>query len=259
VRTISAERLDLRVPVPPTEDEIARLATTMNEMLDRLEASQARQRRFVSDASHELRSPVATIRQHAEVALTHPDSASATDLAQVVLGEDLRLQRLVEDLLILARLDEGAVPGTDPLDLDDLVFDEVRRTSTNTDKRIDTSRVSAGRVAGNEKQLRSLISNLLDNAVRHARASVSVHLAESNGNVVLEVDDDGIGVPESERGRVFERFVRLDEARDRDSGGAGLGLAIVAEVAHAHRGRVELGESPVGGARLRVELPRGDS
>jgi signal transduction histidine kinase len=259
VETISGERLDRRVPVPPTEDEIARLATTMNEMLTRLEESQARQRRFVSDASHELRSPVATIRQHAEVAASHPETSSARELAQVVLAEDLRLQRLVEDLLILARLDEGAAPATKPLDLDDLVFDEVRRVEEGTAKRIDTSRVSGGRVAGDEKQLRSLISNLLENAVRHARAAVAVGLAETNGHVLLEVDDDGIGVPESERERVFERFVRLEEARDRDSGGAGLGLAIVAEVVRAHRGNVELSRSPGGGARLRVELPREES
>ena len=255
VQAISADRLDLRVSVPPTRDEVARLATTMNEMLERLDSAQSRQRRFVSDASHELRSPVASIRQQAEVALAHPRSTATSELAAGVLAEDMRIQRLVDDLLTLARLDES-MSSTDEVDVDDILFDEVRRLGGATDKVVDVKEVSAGRVAGDAKQLRSVIVNLLDNAVRHADRVVSVSLAESDGWVLLNVDDDGRGIAPEDRSRVFERFVRLDEARTRDSGGAGLGLAIVDEIVRAHHGRVDVMESPAGGARFRVSLPR---
>lgn len=257
VETISAEELNRRVPVPPSKDEISRLAMMMNQMLERLEEAQLRQRRFVSDASHELRSPVASIRQHSEVVIAHPDNASAQELARVVLAEDLRMQRLVEDLLLLARMDENKSEGRrDVLDLDDVVFEEVYRVRQVSDKSIDTSRVSAGRVLGDRKQLSRLTGNILDNAVRHARHSVSVALAEDDGEVVFRVDDDGSGVPQEERGRIFERFVRLQEARDRDSGGAGLGLAIVAEVTNVHGGTARILESHMGGASFEIRLPR---
>ncbi len=257
VDTISAAQLHRRVGDPSGQDEIARLAGTMNRMLDRLEAAQARQRRFVSDASHELRSPVASIRQHVEVALAHPERTTTTELAQVVLDEDLRVQRLVEDLLLLARADEGTLASRrHPVDLDDLVFEVATQLRTATGLRIDTTSVSAGRVAGDEAQLRRLLRNLGDNAARHARTRVGFSLRETPaGTVVLRVDDDGPGVPESERVRIFERFVRLDDARSRDTGGSGLGLAIVAEIAAAHAGTVSAAGSPLGGARFEVEVP----
>jgi signal transduction histidine kinase len=256
VAAISTEELHRRVPSPGGTDEIARLAETMNQMLLRLEEGQARQRRFVSDASHELRSPVASIRQHAEVALAHPESASSPELARVVMDEDLRLQRLVEDLLLLARLDEHSDETHHRvLDLDDVVFEEVNRARGREGPKIDSRRVSAGRVSGDRKQLARLAGNLLDNASRHARTMVSVTLAENEGRVVLQVDDDGEGVVPEERERIFERFVRLQEARDRDSGGSGLGLAIVAKVTEAHGGTVRVEDSPLGGARFEVLLP----
>ncbi len=257
VETISTQDLHRRVTVPGTSDEVARLAATMNQMLKRLEDGQVRQRRFVSDASHELRSPVASIRQHAEVALAHANGTSTSDLAGLVLAEDLRLQHLVEDLLLLARLDEdGDDRRREMVDVDDIVFQEVDRVRRSTNRTIDAGRVSAGRVLGDRKQLARLVGNLLDNAVRHARHGVAVSLFEHGDDVVLRVDDDGLGIPRQQRERVFERFVRLEDARDRSSGGAGLGLAIVAEVAANHGGVATTLESPAGGARLEVRIPR---
>jgi signal transduction histidine kinase len=256
VEAISAQELHRRVPDPAGNDEIARLAATMNRMLARLETGQARQRRFVSDASHELRSPIASIRQHAEVALSHPNEAGIQELAEVVLEENLRLQRLVEDLLLLTKVDEGNLRlRADPVDLDDIVFAEAERARTTNDLRIDTAAVSAGRVSGDPEQLERLIRNLLDNATRHARETVALSLRDGDGEVVLTVDDDGAGIRVADRERVFERFVRLEEARDRDSGGSGLGLAIVAEIAAAQGATVAVLEGPLGGARLQVRFP----
>ena len=256
VDAISATALHRRVPDPPADDEIGRLARTMNRMLERLERAQARQRRLVSDASHELRSPVAAIRQHAEVALAHPGRTSAAELAETVLAEDLRLQRLAEDLLLLTRADEHTLAlRRRPVDLDDLVFDEARRLRAVSGLRVDTSLVSAGRVDGDAAGLRRVLRNLGDNAARHAEGRVAFSVAERDGVVLLEVDDDGPGVPEADRERVFERFVRLDDARARDGGGSGLGLAIVAELVAAHGGTVAIGASPAGGTRVGVSLP----
>jgi signal transduction histidine kinase len=256
VDAISATALHRRVPDPPADDEIGRLARTMNRMLERLERAQARQRRLVSDASHELRSPVAAIRQHAEVALAHPGRTSAAELAETVLAEDLRLQRLAEDLLLLTRADEHTLAlRRRPVDLDDLVFDEARRLRGVSGLRADTSLVSAGRVDGDAAGLRRVLRNLGDNAARHAEGRVAFSVAERDGVVVLRVDDDGPGIPEADRERVFERFVRLDDARARDDGGSGLGLAIVAELVAAHGGTVAIAASPVGGTRVEVSLP----
>jgi signal transduction histidine kinase len=256
VEAISSRELHRRVPDPPGKDEIARLATTMNRMLSRLEDGQLRQRRFVSDASHELRSPVATIRQHAEVALSHPGGTSTQELAEVVLEEDVRLQRIVEDLLLLARIDEGTLQlRRAPVDLDDLMFEEAARLRGSTRLRVETADVSAGRVIGDREKLERLLRNLTENAARHARSAVSMSLRESDGEVVMTVDDDGEGIREAHRERVFDRFVRLGDARDRDSGGSGLGLAIVREIAAFHHGTVVVGDSSLGGARFEVRFP----
>jgi signal transduction histidine kinase len=253
---ISTTELHRRIPSGGGRDEITRLAATLNRMLERLEAGHVRQQRFVSDASHELRSPVASIRQHAEVALSHPDDTSTRDLASVVLAEDLRLQRLVEDLLLLARTDEQLVDERRaPVDLDDIVFEEISRHRNDGGPTIDASRVSAGRVSGDSRSLARLTDNLIDNAIRHARANVAVTLRQENDRVVLRVDDDGGGIPPHERARVWERFVRLQQARDRDSGGSGLGLAIVAEVTAAHGGAATVVDSPLGGARFEISFP----
>ncbi|MFL6294628.1 MAG: ATP-binding protein, partial [Actinomycetes bacterium] len=217
VDAISAAALHRRVQAPPADDEIGRLARTMNRMLGRLEQAQARQRRLVSDASHELRSPVAAIRQHVEVALAHPDRTTTAELAATVLAEDLRLQRLAEDLLLLTRADEHTLAlRRRPVDLDDLVFDEARRLRASTGLRVDTTAVSAGRVDGDAAGLRRVLRNLGDNAARHAAGRLAFSLAETDGLVLLGVDDDGPGIPEADRRRVLERFVRLDDARARD-------------------------------------------
>lgn len=256
VDEISAMELHRRVPDSASDDEIARLAATMNRMLDRLEASHDQQRRFVSDASHELRSPVATIRQHAEVALAHPGRTSAKELAEVVLAEDLRVQRLVEDLLLLARADERTVRRARRfVDLDDVVFEEANRLRSTTSLRIDVSSVTGGRVEGDPVQLRRVLRNLGDNAARHARSMVRFSLRDAGGRVEFAIEDDGDGVTEIERERIFERFVRLDDARARDDGGSGLGLAIVSEIITAHGGSVSASHSSLGGARFNIALP----
>jgi signal transduction histidine kinase len=258
VDEISAAQLHRRVPQPKADDEIGRLAATMNLMLERLEAARNSQRRFVSDASHELRSPITTIRQYAEVALAHPDRMTAQELADVVLAEQTRMQGLVEDLLLLARADERVPPSRAPVDLDDLAFEEGHRLRATTSKRVDTSGVGAARVQGDADALHRVVRNLGENAARHASSRVDIALTDLGDDVVLTVDDDGPGIPDAERERVLQRFVRLDEARSRDDGGSGLGLAIVDEVARAHGGSVSISQSPLGGARIEVRLPTAD-
>jgi signal transduction histidine kinase len=255
VDEISAAQLHRRVPQPKRDDEIGRLAATMNRMLARLESARNSQRRFVSDASHELRSPITTIRQHAEVALAHPDRVTTQELADVVLAEQHRMQGLVEDLLVLARADEHVPPSRAPVDLDDLAFEEASRIRPTTSKRVDTSGVSAARVHGDADALLRVFRNLIENAVRHAASRVDITLVESGPEVVLTVDDDGPGIPAAERDKVLRRFVRLDEARSRDVGGSGLGLSIVDEVVRAHGGSVSIEQSPLGGACIRITLP----
>jgi signal transduction histidine kinase len=250
VDEISAAQLHRRVPQPKADDEIGRLAATMNRMLARLESARDSQRRFVSDAS-----PITTIRQHAEVALAHPDGTTTTELADVVLAEELRIQRLVEDLLLLARADEHIPPSSAPVDLDDLAFEEARRLRSTTSLRVDTSAVGAGLVHGDVDALRRVLRNLGENAARHATGRIDIAVADHGSDVVLTVDDDGPGIPEAERNRVLRRFVRLDEARSRNDGGSGLGLAIVDEVARAHGGSVTISQSPLGGAGIEVTLP----
>ncbi|WP_203136497.1 sensor histidine kinase [Microbacterium sp. JZ31] len=254
VDDITAERLDRRVPVPGTGDEIAALAVTMNGMLDRLDRSARAQRAFVSDASHELRSPLATMRQHAEIALAHPQSTSVEELAEVVHEEGLRLQGIVDALLLLARLGEGAHEATEAVDLDDLALAEVARLRAQG-LQVDAAGIGAARAAGSARLFGQLLRNLCDNAARHARGRVAIATRAQGGRVILSVEDDGTGVPPAERERIFERFVRLDEARARDAGGSGLGLAIVGGIADAAGGSVSVDESRWGGARFTITLP----
>lgn len=253
---ITAERLHQRVPVPETADEIAALATTMNSMLDRLDAAATAQRRFVSDASHELRSPLATIRQHAELAQAHPEVTSIGELAEVVSEEGLRLQGIVESLLLLARLDEGASTRGEAVDLDDIALGEVRRLrAAGLD--VDGSGIAAARVHADPRLLGQLVRNLADNAVRHSRGRVAIGVVPADGHVFVMVEDDGAGVPVEERERIFERFVRLDEARSRDAGGSGLGLAIARGIAVSAGGTLMVDDSRWGGARFVLALPVG--
>jgi signal transduction histidine kinase len=259
VDQITGQRLDRRVPEPPSRDEIHRLALTMNQMLERLEVSRDQQQQFVADASHELRSPLASIRQTAEVSRAHPGALPEGELAEAVLEESLRMQRLVEQLLLLTRADEGvAVRTPREVDLDDLALTEARRVG-RTGLRVDTSAVQAARVRGDETSLAQVVRNLVDNAARHASAGIAISVHEDGSTVELAVDDDGPGIPEDQRERVFERFVRLDEARARDAGGSGLGLAIVQQIVLAHAGTVAVSSSGLGGARFVVRLPSAES
>ncbi|WP_166389165.1 ATP-binding protein [Nocardioides ochotonae] len=260
VEQITGDRLDRRVPEPPSRDEIHRLARTMNQMLERLESSRERQQRFVADASHELRSPLASIRQTAEVAQAHPGALPEGELAEAVLEESGRMQRLVEQLLVLTRAGEAAgAHASYDVDLDDIALAEARRVRRGG-LQVDTSGIGPGRVRGDGVALGQVVRNLVDNAVRHAETTVRLAVRERaedgrDPDVELVVEDDGPGIPEAERERVFDRFVRLDEARARDAGGSGLGLAIVREIVTAHGGTVAITSSPAGGARVVVRLP----
>lgn len=253
VESIGADDLSRRVD-SEGRDEVARLAATMNRMLDRLEAAQRNQQRLVSNASHELRSPVAAIRQHAQVALHHPDATDLQSLASVVDAEASRLQDLVNDLLLLARLDEGRIRNRAEVDLDDIVLVEagrLRRLGIVTD----TSHVGPARVLADEGLLARAVRNAADNARRHTKTRVDFILTANEGRVVLAIDDDGDGVPEQDRIRLFHRFERRDDDRSRAHGGAGLGLAIIAEAARDAGGTARLASSPRGGARLEIVLP----
>jgi len=256
VEEITGDRLDRRVPEPRSRDEVRRMARTMNQMLGRLEDARDRQQQFVADASHELRSPLASIRQAAEVARAHPGALPEGDLADAVLEESARMQRLVEQLLMLTRAgDGGAARPHHDVDLDDLALAEARRVG-RSGLDVETAGVGAGRVRGDRTALAQVVRNLVDNAARHAEGTMAVAVRETGGWVEILVEDDGRGVPAGQRQRVFERFVRLDEARDRDAGGSGLGLAIVKEIVTAHGGTVAVSSSAaLGGARFVVRLP----
>jgi signal transduction histidine kinase len=247
--------LDRRVPEPGTGDEIDRLSHTMNAMLGRIENAAARQRRFVADASHELRSPLTGIRSQLEVDLAHPQGADWRQSGQDVLDETIRLQRLVDDLLVLAQSDTDSLPTRrSPVDLDDLVLDETRPLRARGRVAIDLTHVSGGQVLGDADQLRRVLRNLLDNAEGHAAAAVRVSVRENDTSVEVEVTDDGPGIPPDQRGAVFERFTRLDNARARSSGGTGLGLAIAREIVEHHGGTLTLSEQTTG-ATFVVTLP----
>ena len=254
VAAIGGRELAERVPVPAARDEIARLAVTMNEMLDRLEAAQLSQRRFVADASHELRSPIATIKAMAEISATHPEHANDGAVAEGFLDEALRLERLVSDLLLLARADErGLSVEHRDVDLDDLLAAE-RDRIRSTSRLSVVSHIQAVRVAGSAHHLAQALRNLVDNAMRHAHRTITLILRAEGGQAVVEVCDDGDGIPVEDQQRIFDRFVRLDESRARAQGGTGLGLAIVREIVQAHGGTVQVAESETG-ATLRVTLP----
>lgn len=248
----ASEDLSRRVPEPASHDEVARLARTTNETLTALEAAVDRQRRFVADASHELRSPIASLRTQLEVGSAHPQ---LLDVPGAVKDTE-RLQHLAADLLLLARLDAGERPGQGRVDLGELVREETRRRPRGRAP-VSFPSGGAGQVTGSRGQLARVIGNLLDNAQRHAHTEVVVGVKDEGDQVVLTVADDGGGVPGAERERIFERFVRLDDARARDDGGAGLGLAIARDVALRHGGTLTVGEAASGGALFELRLPAG--
>jgi signal transduction histidine kinase len=247
----------LRVAEPANDDEVGRLARTLNSMLDRMEASTRRERRFVADASHELRSPIANIRTAVEVALHHPNATDWWQVAGEVLGQNQRMEQLVAGLLLLARSDEGSlIEASEPTDLAGVVGALVSDLPPDPP----SVRVEARSVAVRVPQVYAerMVANLLDNARRFAAEAVTVtvtSVVEEDGTYAeLTVADDGPGVPEEDRERIFERFVRLDEARNRGDGGFGLGLAIVADLSRFYGGSIheEAGEP---GARFVLRLP----
>jgi signal transduction histidine kinase len=255
---ISAHDLDRRVPEPESDDEIGRLARTMNATLDRLQAFTDRQRRFVADASHELQSPLAASLADLEVALAHPDDTDWPDTARELVEDNERMTRLVKDLLYLARADDGTVVAPSAaVDLDDIVLTEVDRVRAHAAVALDASRVTPVEVRGNADQLARVVRNLLDNATRYARSEVGVELSRNGSTATLAVTDDGPGIPAADRDRIFERFARLDDSRSRSTGGAGLGLAIARDIVEGHRGTVTLVPGD-GRTRFVVELPTAD-
>jgi signal transduction histidine kinase len=264
VERISGSDLQRRVDLPPSRDEIHRLAATLNAMLDRLETASSAQRRFVADAAHELRSPLAAAMAEAENGLRAADPDIWRQLGPVILADLGRLSTLMDDLLALARLDDPAHQSNHRLlDLDDIVLAEITRARQTTGHVIDAAAVSAAQVIADPGAMTRIVRNLLENADRHAHNRLAVALGNNNGSVELIVADDGPGIPPEHRDRVFTRFTRLDDARDRAGGGAGLGLAIVRELVAAHGGRVRVYDPPptdrgatYPGAWMHVQLPR---
>ena len=255
VAGIGVDELDRRVPEPGGDDEIARLAVTMNEMLARLERSVRRQQRFVADASHELRTPLTRMRAELEVDERDPAGADAAATRRSQLEEIAGLQRMIEDLLLLARSDAGTPSRrAEPVDLDDIVLEEIRASSRSAIT-VDASRVSAAQVLGDPDELRRVVRNLIDNACRHANTTVDIELNERGTQATLIVADDGPGIPPERRTDVFERFARLDESRTGRAGRAGLGLAIVHDIITRCDGSITVEDSPSGGARFVITVP----
>ncbi|AYY13509.1 HAMP domain-containing protein [Actinobacteria bacterium YIM 96077] len=245
------------LPVPAARDELHRLAVTLNDMLRRLGAASARQRAFVADAAHELRSPLATLRTELEVALAHPDRIDPHETASEALEEVERMARLVDDLLMLARLDERTVEATGTGDLREIA-DSAARSIPEPRVPVTVETGDPVTVRGDPEALHRMIRNLVDNGVRHASTRVRVAVwpgDDQDGLAELRVSNDGPPVPAGDRERIFERFTRLDDARSRDAGGAGLGLAIVREIARAHGGDVSV-ENADRDVCFAVRLPR---
>jgi signal transduction histidine kinase len=259
VAGISSTDLDHRVPEPGTGDEIDRLAETMNEMLARLETAADRQQRFVTDASHELRSPLTRLRSEIEVELRRTADDRWRAALESLLADVVGMQEVAEDLLYLARLDEVHVEvAVRRLDFDDVVIAEAKRLLAEGGVDVDYSAVSGALVMGNAGQLSRSVRNLLDNAERHAGDLVSLSLQEVGSEAVLTVADDGPGIAREDADRIFERFGRLDEARSSDTGGSGLGLAIARDIVARHGGTLQVVGIDVPGAALELRLPLAD-
>ena len=256
VAEISSSDLAERVPVPTSRDEISALAVTMNEMLARLEAGHQAQQRFLSDASHELRSPLATIISGLEVAEAHPELLDAEMAVDTLLPEAHRMRVLIEDLLLLARADEQSlVMRMEEVALDELAEGEAARVRREAGCTVHAE-ICPTRFTGDPAGISRVIRNLVDNAVRHANSLIVIEVSSRDRTAILNISDDGPGSAPAQRTRVFERFVRLDSDRSRSGGGAGLGLAIVAEVVAAHGGTVTIDDRPGGGTKVIVELPQ---
>ncbi|GAA0587965.1 HAMP domain-containing sensor histidine kinase [Streptomyces crystallinus] len=250
-----------RLPVPRDGDELTGLVETMNSGLHRLQTTVEQQRRFVADASHELRNPLAALQAELEIALSRPEEADWPEVVRAALGDTRRLQHLTEDLLLLARLDLDKPSGQqrmENVDLTDLVREEAARRHPPARVTLDLDVVPRPLVVrGHPALLARVLGNLLDNAERHATSRVTVRLRHDaeERQAVLEVLDDGPGIPPADRDRVFERFTRLDTARTRHTGGTGLGLAIARRITALHQGTLTV--TPTGkGAHLTTRLPQ---
>ncbi|MCE9622776.1 MAG: HAMP domain-containing protein [Actinomycetia bacterium] len=254
--TISARSLHERVPVPSADDEVAELATTINSMLDRIETSDRASRRLVSDASHELRTPITVMRTELEVARRDPHTTWDV-VSENVLTEVDRLQTLVDDLLLLARMSEQGTTSAQ-FSLLDIVRDVTSRRR-RVGVRLANADIADVLVVGDSSAVQRAIDHVVANAARHADTRVDIHIAADPdagkaGSAVVHVDDDGPGIDPADREGVLQRFVRLDEARSRDGGGSGLGLAVARDVMVAHHGSVTISESPLGGARVSLRF-----
>jgi len=254
VDEITSKDLHRRVPEPRSSDEISDLAKTMNKMLERLEDSDRRQRSFIGDVSHELRSPLTGLRAQLEVHQAHPNTADWREVTGEVLEEVTRMEQLIGDMLLLATVDSGQTQIVyETIDLNQIVAREVNKLSKNSKIHFELLANSSLWVEGSALHLARLVRNLLENADRFARANVTVRLSHEEHVVRLEVCDDGPGIPTDARETIFGRFTRLDESRSRPSGGAGLGLTIVREIALLHHATVWV-EDNAPGARFIVEF-----
>ncbi|MET9248934.1 HAMP domain-containing sensor histidine kinase [Nonomuraea sp. NPDC003709] len=263
---ITETRPDRRVPLPRSRDEIHELADSVNRTLARLEAAMKLQRHFTSDASHELRTPIAAIRAEVEDALHAPEETNVPTLGNTVLKSVDRLEAIVGDLLTIARLEAGKEVDREPIDLAEFVTSECERRPKQ-DKRFEFSLERGVVVTGDRAQLSRLLTNLIDNAERHAATTIAFHVRRSfcpkrdtqrfpNGIAMLEVIDNGPGIDPEKRELVFQRFTRLDTARDRYAGGTGLGLPIARQIAEAHAGTLRIEDSSHG-TRFILRLPLG--
>ncbi|MFD7656041.1 sensor histidine kinase [Actinosynnema sp. NPDC059797] len=243
-----------RLPVPAARDELQALAVALNALLARRDEATERLRRFTGDAAHELRSPVTSVRAQAEVAVAHPDPDFSIEVLESVVEESQRLSALVDALLILARADTGELPRAEPVDLVLQVQAAVERLDTDLIVQV-AAPMSACLVPAARAEVELVVDNLLRNAARHARTFIRISVLPAARQVRLVVDDDGHGIPEEHREKVFDRFYRVESDRGRATGGFGLGLALVAHLVRRRRGTVRATESPEGGARLEVRWP----
>ena len=255
VESMTADKLDERVTVPAPNDEVRRLAVTMNDLIDRIEQAQRLQNQFVENASHELRSPLASLRAQLEVSRANASEAESGLTREHLLSETIRLQLLVDDLLDAAQISRSRNFPKGIVDLDDVIFDVVQRTRVTTRHTINLGNVSAGQVRADRRQMERLVTNLVDNAVRHCVSAVSLGLTEIDSHVVLTVADDGLGIPQADRQRIFDRFERIDDGRGRREGGFGLGLSIVASIARSHAATVAVADNNPGAVFI-VTFPR---
>ncbi|MBA4022908.1 MAG: two-component sensor histidine kinase [Gordonia sp.] len=257
VAAISSSDLSRRLPVPPTNDEISTLATTMNDMLGGLEDARRHQLRFVGDASHELRSPLMTLVGLLDLSRTTREPIDPETVEDILLPEARRLETMIDDLLLLAKADERGVPlQIRDVDLDEIVSEEASRLTALTPLDIQVT-LAPVRVRGDAEKLSRAVRNIADNAARHARSSVHLTMASDNrtGTAAIAIIDDGHGIADQDKDRVFDRFVRLDAGRERSHGGSGLGMSIVTEIIRAHGGTVVISDTPDGGTTVTIAVP----